>query len=413
MSEEPTGTVEIAVESIAVGGDGVGRVAGVVVFIPRTAPGDLVRARITRRKRFWRGEVEAVLRSSPARVPPSCPHYAGDRCGGCQLQHLRYDAQLGAKGDMIRDSLHRIGRRTIELPRVVPSGREWRYRTKLTLALRRAPAGWFGGLHPYDDPVATFHLADCPITDERVLRIWKEVIAASTHFPDGGELRCAIRLVAGGATIVMEGGSRWTATEAFLTAVPSATAIWWAPRSGRRRLVAERVKADGGASFAQVNQEMGTLLHRYVVARAQRYSPTTVVDAYAGTGDTAVALAGPRVSVTAIEIDHDAAAYCASRLPPGSQSLTGRVEDLLSAALPADVILANPPRSGLHERVATALEALSHPPRALVYVSCDPATLARDLARMPRYRIVALRAFDLFPQTAHVETVCELVPEAR
>lgn len=314
---------------------------------------------------------------------------------------------------MIRDSLQRIGRRTIESPDVVPSGREWRYRTKLTLALRRTPTGWIGGLHPYDDPVATFHLVDCPITDERVMRVWKEVIAASAHFPDAGELRCAVRLVAGGATIVMEGGSRWMATESFLAAVPSATAIWWAPRGGGRRLVAERVKAGGGASFAQVNEEMGTLLHRYVVARAEEYSPATVVDAYAGTGDTAVALAGPRVAVTAIELDRDAAAYCASRLPSGSRSLNGRVEDLLSSTLPADVILANPPRSGLHERVATVLEALSHPPRAFLYVSCDPTTLARDLARMPRYRIVALRAFDMFPQTAHVETVCELAPEIR
>jgi 23S rRNA (uracil1939-C5)-methyltransferase len=90
--------------------------------------------------------------------------------------------------------------------------------------------------------------------------------------------------------------------------------------------------------------------------------------------------------------------------------VVGRVEDTLADALPADVIVVNPPRVGLHERVSELLQQFAEPPRAIVYVSCDPATLARDLARMPRYRIESIRAFDMFPQTAHVETVCELVP---
>ena len=94
-----------------------------------------------------------------------------------------------------------------------------------------------------------------------------------------------------------------------------------------------------------------------------------------------------------------------------AEAITARVEDVLGDHLPADVVLVNPPRTGLHERVSDLLEKHPSPPRAIVYVSCDPATLARDLARMPRYRIASIRAFDMFPQTAHVETVCELVPE--
>jgi 23S rRNA (uracil1939-C5)-methyltransferase len=87
-----------------------------------------------------------------------------------------------------------------------------------------------------------------------------------------------------------------------------------------------------------------------------------------------------------------------------------RVEDVIETSLPADVVLLNPPRAGVHERVTAALAATQ--PRAIVYVSCDPGTLARDVARLPSFRIASLRAFDMFPQTAHVETVCELVPEA-
>jgi 23S rRNA (uracil1939-C5)-methyltransferase len=137
-----------------------------------------------------------------------------------------------------------------------------------------------------------------------------------------------------------------------------------------------------------------------------------VIDAYAGGGDTAIPLAADGVAVTAIELDRDAVTGFAGRLVPPSRAIVGRVEDHLSRALPADVVILNPPRAGVDARVTTALESATAPPRAIVYVSCDPATLARDVARLPRYRVADVRAFDMFPQTAHVETVCELVPSA-
>jgi len=174
----------------------------------------------------------------------------------------------------------------------------------------------------------------------------------------------------------------------------------------------ERGVSNTGASFAQVNAEVGQALHEYVLDRALSHRPQRVVDAYAGSGATAVPIARSGARVVAIESDRDATARCAALLPEGSRAIAGRVEDMLSEALPADVILINPPRTGVHETVAAMLQAITSAPRAMIYVSCDPATLARDLARMPRYRIASLRAFDMFPQTAHVETVCELVPEA-
>jgi 23S rRNA (uracil1939-C5)-methyltransferase len=137
-----------------------------------------------------------------------------------------------------------------------------------------------------------------------------------------------------------------------------------------------------------------------------------VVDAYAGMGDTAVPLAADGRTVLAIELDRDAVQTFQDRLPPPSLAIVGRVEDHLAAALPADVVLLNPPRAGVDARVTAVLEGINRAPRAILYVSCDPATLARDVARLPRYRVASLRAYDMFPQTAHVETVCELVPEA-
>jgi tRNA/tmRNA/rRNA uracil-C5-methylase (TrmA/RlmC/RlmD family) len=209
----------------------------------------------------------------------------------------------------------------------------------------------------------------------------------------------------------MEGGHRWEHRSAFFNAVPSVTSLWWRPVHRPRALVASRGAAAAGASFVQINRGVGAALHEYVLARARAHRPSSLVDAYAGAGATAVPLAADGVRVTALELDRDAVAHCAERLTGESRAIAGLVEDLLPRALPADVVLLNPPRTGVHERVAGTLDGASPRPRAIVYVSCDPATLARDLTRLPHYRIVSLQSFDMFPQTAHVETVCELVPE--
>src|SRR5688500_17441555 len=113
-----TKVVELTVESIAAGGDGVGRVDGLVVFVPRSAPGDAGRVRITEGGRFARGHWESLDRPSALRVEPPCVHYVADRCGGCQLQHIGYESQLDAKAAIIGDAIQRIGRRDIARPGV-------------------------------------------------------------------------------------------------------------------------------------------------------------------------------------------------------------------------------------------------------------------------------------------------------
>jgi 23S rRNA (uracil1939-C5)-methyltransferase len=237
---------------------------------------------------------------------------------------------------------------------------------------------------------------------------------ARPYFPPAETLRGSVRLLDDdGASVVIEGGDSWPNHAAMFEAVPSATALWWKPEHRARSIVAERGgRARASASFEQINAGVGTQLHEYVLDRARAHRPGVVVDAYAGSGATAVPLARDGVRVIAIESDRDAASRCAALLPRGSRVVASRVEDAIGDELPADVVLVNPPRVGIHQDVAAALQTIESPPRAVVYVSCDPATLARDLSRMPRYRIASIRAFDMFPQTAHVETVCELVPES-
>ena len=406
--------VSVSIESIAAGGDGVGRKDGLVVFVPRTAPGDLVTAKISGRGHFARGSLGTIVAPSPVRIDPPCLHYTRDKCGGCQLQHMTYESQLAAKQIIIRDSFQRIGKRAVDPPAIERSPKEWRYRTKLTLAIRRRGARWIAGLHPYDDPVRVFPLSDCPITDRRVVSAWREVMDADAFFPDGSELRGSVRITSGGPTLVMMGGESWAARDQFAAAVPSISAVWWEPAGDkpRRLLYDRRPDRTPSASFAQVNAEMSEILERYVLDRTRELAPRTAVDAYAGAGQIAIRLAEAGVAVTAIEIDTDASEWSSSILRLPSRAVKGRVEDILPDVLPADLVILNPPRAGVDERVTQTLEANASGIRGLIYVSCNPATLARDVSRLPSYGIESVRAFDMFPQTAHVETVCELRPLA-
>lgn len=405
-------TISVPIDSIAAGGDGVGRSNGLVVFVPRTAPGDVVTAQISGKGHFARGSLRTTVTPSAVRIEPACPHYTRDKCGGCQLQHMTYEAQLDAKRGIIRDSLQRIGKRHVDLPDMDRSPKEWRYRTKLTLAMRRRGARWIAGLHPYDDPAHVFALADCPITDRRVVAAWREVMEADAYFPDADELRGSIRITSEGPTFVMMGGRSWGARSQFLAAAPSLSAVWWEPADDQpRRLVVDKRKdRSPSASFAQINSEMAEILRRYVIERARAYEPSTVIDAYAGAGETALALSETGARVSAIELDQDASAWSADRLSEPSRAIQARVEDALPGLLPADLVILNPPRAGVDQRVTTTLEKEAGHVRSVIYVSCNPATLARDLARLPSYQIRSVRAFDMFPQTAHVETVCELQP---
>jgi 23S rRNA (uracil1939-C5)-methyltransferase len=404
--------VSVAIDSIAAGGDGVGRTNGLVVFVPRTAPGDVVTAQISGRGHFARGALRSIVTPSPVRIDAPCPHYTRDKCGGCQVQHMAYDSQLVAKQIIIRDSLQRIGKRNVDAPAIEQSPKEWRYRTKLTLAMRRRGGRWIAGLHPYDDPVRVFPLADCPITDRRVVAAWHEVMQADAYFPDARELRGSVRITGDGPTFVMVGGQSWAARDQFSAAVPSISAVWWEPADDKpRRLLYDRRRDRApSASFAQVNAEMAEILREYVLDRARSYEPATAVDAYSGAGHTAIALSSEGVRVTAIELDQDASEWSASKLAEPSRAVHGRVEDELPKALPADLVILNPPRAGVDARVTETLEAEATWLKGIIYISCNPATLARDLARLPGYRIESLKAFDMFPQTAHVETVCELRP---
>ncbi|MEZ4422693.1 MAG: TRAM domain-containing protein [Gemmatimonadota bacterium] len=409
----------VRIDRIAAGGAGVGRLAdGRVVFVARSAPGDEIEVEVTEVKKKWAKAIPIrVVHPGPDRAPPPCVHYA--RCGGCALQHLEADAQLGAKRAIVEDALSRIGGRAVPVEAAQPAPQPFGYRVRAQFHLRRLAGGRVvAGFHAVDRPGRVVDIpSGCLILDPVVERAWTQIRGAwgpgACRLPGGAALRLAVRRVEGGVVLTVEGGRGRGEPDALLADAPAVRALWSRPERGAARLLAgdpdvaeadEAVSPLGPGAFTQVNPSGAEVLEQWVVGAAGGALPgARVIDAYAGAGLFGRALAALGARVQAIEADPVGAA--AARRA-GLAVLEGRVEARLREALPADLVVVDPPRAGLDPAVADLLER-SGPPR-LIYVSCDPATLARDLARLGRYRASRVRVLDLFPQTAHVETVVTL-----
>lgn len=404
----------VRIRGIAAGGDGVGTLAdGRAVFIPRTAPGDLVEpAALVLSQRFARARVGRLLERAPERTDPGCGHYDGDDCGGCQLQHLSSSAQRAARRGIVADALTRIGKCAVPVSEPEPALAEWGYRTKVTLAVKRGRIGY----HRTGQPNEVFDLRRCDIARPELNALWGVVSAARGLLP-----RTAARLVlradrAGSVhLLVHDAGERaWTGAAALSKALAAAghhPVVWWVPPQGAPRAVAGAPSAYPATVFEQIHPVMGDRVRAHAVEALGPVAGRHVWDLYAGIGETTARLRAGGATVESVEVDRRAVEVAARRAgtDAGVVRHVGRVEDRLARLHPAAVAVVNPPRTGLGEAVAGFLAAA--PLDRLVYVSCDPATLARDLGRMAvRYAIAAVRPFDLFPQTAHVETVVRLEP---
>ncbi|HEX9703762.1 MAG TPA: methyltransferase domain-containing protein [Gemmatimonadales bacterium] len=403
----------VTITGIAAGGDGVGRLAdGRAVFVPRTAPGERVRLRSDRlrvHRHYARGPAEAIETPGDARVTPACGHYVRDACGGCQLQHLGYDAQLAAKRAFVGDALRRIGKLDLPDPEIVEAVDEWRYRTKITLTAKpAAPShGWIAGLHPHDQPGRVFPLADCHITDFRLMALWRELRQRPELLPPR-LIRLTLRLDREGRRhVVAESkGEPWQGAEALRAALENGEDVicWWHPVDGAARVVAGPTTGFPATAFEHVNPGMGALARAWTVEQLGDVRGQLVWDLYGGIGDTAALLAARGAHVVSVDADEKAVDWARRRAAAHVRWVAGRAEDVLPTLDPPYAVVLNPPRSGLHWNVT--LRLTGEPVPRVAYMSCDPATLARDLHRMSvNYRVVAVRAFDLFPQTAHVETV--------
>ncbi len=472
----------ITIDRIAAGGDGVGRLDGLAVFVPRTAPGDVAQIAYRVQGRLGRGRVLQRLTSSAERVDAACAHYDADQCGGCQLQHLNSDSQRVARQHIVQESLARIARREIALPSLT-SGVDWGYRGRLTLTLQQKGGRWIGGLHPHDDARRIFSLDACPIAHPALVAVWHIVRSQIKQhaMPAASPLRLSLRLdphansTSSGTdvAVVVQGGMSWDASSEFAASVLKASrvananangsanapanatanatanagpsrisSVWWtndqgvttwcggdtssvtptadletADDSSTAQQVDFAPSATEALAFAQVNEAVADALRARVFGAVTEFRPARVLDAYAGTGPLTEQLALAGVEVVAIESDRAGANAAIARMAQHDEAARKRVRvvcDLVERALPTsssklpDVVVVNPPRRGVDARVTSWLDAAPRTVRGVVYISCNPATLARDLARMKSWTIAHVECFDMFPQTAHVETVCVL-----
>ena len=400
----------VTITRIAVGGDGVGRLSdGRVVFVPRTAPGDRIRLRegsLQRHRSYARAELGELVTAGPGRVTPPCPHYVNDHCGGCQLQHLAYDEQLKAKRAIVGDTLRRIGKLDLPAPEIVEALDEWRYRSKISMEAKTTV-----GLHPYDRPNFVFPMADCHITDFRLMALWRELRSRLALLPQP-LTRLTLRLDrdARRHVIAESAGEPWLNGDelrrALLGSVDGEIVCWWHPVDGAARVVAGPATGFPATAFEQVNPGMGMITRRWAVEQLGDVRSQTVWDLYGGIGDTAALLVERGATVVSVDADEKAVSWGRARLP-AARFIAAKAEDVLPSLPPPHAVVLNPPRAGLHWDVS--LRLTSEPVPKLVYISCDPATLARDLQRLNvNYVVREVRAFDLFPQTAHVETVAVL-----
>lgn len=414
--------VEVSIHGIAAGGAGVGRLpTGKTVFVQRTAPGDVARIALTRERPTWAtGRLLEVVEPGPGRVLPPCPRY--DECGGCSLEHLAYDRQLSWKSTIVRDALQRIAHVDVAVPEAEPSPEALRYRNRVTFTLRRLRGGRVvAGFHELEVPSRILDVgAECLLPTRRLTAVWQSLRDAwgggARRLPSGGQLRLTLREASEGVILIIRGGRDSGEPDHLLRETEGLVAIWHQADTGPPTLLSGLSDATGTwlgksvpvgpTAFRQANRLAGERLHERVLQLAGE-GPGQAVDAYCGTGVLGRALAGRSWTVIGIERDPEACRTAGLEAPEDYQVWQGRVEDLLADALPARLAILNPPRTGLHEAVPGLLTR--SPPHRLIYVSCDPPTLARDIARLASaFEVSGVEVFDLFPQTAHVESIVSL-----
>jgi 23S rRNA (uracil1939-C5)-methyltransferase len=380
--------LEVEVERILPGGMGLAHADGKTVFVSLAAPGDRVRVRVERKQgNVLFASIEEILAPSPLRIEPPCPYFG--RCGGCDFQQLSYEAQLAAKAEIIRDCLHRIARLE-NIPEIVvtPSPNNWRYRMRATWQIDEddQTIGYYerGSRRVCD-------VVDCAVLQPELQAKLEDVRATAWHhFPPGLK---HLDVVAG------ENGVSFAPEFAEFETLPLSLTV----RGEVYRYNAE--------AFFQINPSLLGPLIDFALAGA---SGESALDLYSGVGLFTLPLSRLFRNVLAVEANPMATRFARRNVQEAGLSnarvITATVTDWFrnSQTTAADFVLLDPPRAGAESAVIKGILELH--PAAISYVSCDPATLARDLKKLLAggYRVDAVLGFDLFPQTHHVETVVHL-----
>lgn len=399
----------VRIEEIAGGGAGLARYGGKPVFVEGSAPGELVTCRLSEERRSWaRAELLEIAEASPDRVTPPCALCG--ICGGCNLQHLRYEAQLAAKAAILRSAFERIGGFSPPEPALFPSA-PWEYRNRMQFhRMKGKPqcaarsrgvtgkgkrdggnGGAFGLKARKSGDVVP--VSDCPIADPGIREALRQAAEGAADISPPPEAD-RFTVYARGGLFLSEGGKR----------------------RGPVRLLERSITLDAGLFF----QSNGAMLEQLIAGlrdiAAGGGADGGMADLYCGVGTFACFLGDRFPRVELVEKNKSALALARENL---AKSGAGTAAELFAlsgdewaalktgkaAAKPYGFIVVDPPRQGLSPSLSTWLAAKGSP--LLAYVSCDPATLARDggMLRRGGYELAELRLYDFYPQTAHIESL--------
>jgi 23S rRNA (uracil1939-C5)-methyltransferase len=445
---EKDSEVEVVIDSLAFGGRGVARIDDFVLFVDRALPGDRVRARVTKlKRRFGEGYATELLEPGPGRVTPPCPHFGV--CGGCRLQALDYPEQATWKAQQVRDSLQRIGHQdAFALDPIAAAVQTLGYRNKLEFSFARTPEGPTIGFHRagrWDEitPIGGCLLMGAAADAARAvvqewarrceLEVWDRrtgtgylrhlIVRASDRtgqllltlvtfpgeLPQAGWLEDELRERCPGVVGVLQAV---TDSSGEATAGLPATLLW-----GRdwyeERLLGLKLRVSSG-SFLQTNTAMCERLYEIAIEEAHLSGDEVVWDLYSGIGSIALALAGSAGRVIGVELVEEAVERARENADLNGignvefvvGDVAKAVRPLIESGLPApDVVVVDPPRAGLTPKAVRRVIELA--PSRIVYVSCNPTTLAgnAELLVEAGYRLERVRPVDMFPHTHHVECV--------
>ena len=442
--------VELRVDSLAYGGNGVARLDGFVVFVRGALPGDRVRARATKVKRgFAEATRTALLEPGEERVEAPCRHFGV--CGGCRFQDYAYAAQVASKEAQVRDALTRIGGFTdAPVEAIVPAESQYRYRNKLEYSFSTGDEGLVLGFHRAGRWDEVIDVEECLLTTDlgneirEAVKRWARAEGLEPYDQETGDGYLRHLVVREGrntgqalVVLVTAPGERFDVDFLVetLTAFPAVRSIHWAVNDRpaevtnlptavlwgdewiEEELCGLRFRIRPNA-FLQTNTQMAERLYGLAREGAALTGTETVYDLYCGTGTIGLSLAGSAASVWGVEISEESVACAienaAANGIENASFFAGNVgqslDELREKAGPPDVVVVDPPRAGLAGKALRRTGSLRAP--RLVYVSCNPTTLASDLAVLRDevgYRLERCTPVDMFPHTPHIETVSSLV----
>jgi 23S rRNA (uracil1939-C5)-methyltransferase len=424
--------LELEIDSLAFGGRGVARAEGFVVFVAGALPGDHVRAEVTKgKKRFAEARTVKVLRSSPDRLPDRCVH-GGEPCPGAPWQGLPYEQQLHHKQEQVAEALSRIaGLEGFELEEIVPAVEQWRYRNKLEYSFGESDGELTLGFHARGRWDLTVDVDDCHLSSEQgnearnAVREWAraEAVPAFDARTRRGVLRnlavregrrtgqVQTRLVTAEARLPRPPVDLHTMVEDDAGSTDGPTGVLGEERL-REELCGLRLEMSHGAFF-QTNTEMAERLYAVAAEFAGLSGSERVFDLFCGIGTIGLTMARQAGEVWGLEIVPEAIEDAernarANKIENAhfmaANARTG-VRPLVEKAGKPDVVIVDPPRAGLSQKIVRRV--LECEAKKIVYISCNPTTLAPNAAQLGEagYRLARVRPVDMFPQTPHIECV--------